>query len=965
MTPDRHHAPAGMRHQKKNKKIIRIATWNVKTLNEETKPEKVENIKKEAARLGLGILGMCEMRWIGTGKVQLDGYTIIYSGEQKRMRGVGIMLDKDHSKALKGYWALSSRVLLVKLSAKPLDINIIQAYAPTAESSEEDLEQFYSDIETALKHCKSFENTIIQGDFNAKVGKGFPNGNLGNFGLGERNERGDKLVEWAMANNFIIGNTIFQQPRRRLWTWKSPSGHKNQIDYILIKKRFQNALLSCKTYPGADCNSDHVPVVGRLRLKLRKLKSKSQNTKLDLALLKADPIVKEKYAVEVKNRFELLEHRDDTEEQWENLKECITSAANETIPTLKRKRKQKWMTDEILCLLDKRRESLRDSEQYKTIQAEITTKCCEAKEQWLNNMCDQVEHLFSQDTKSMHAKIKEISGRKNACSSSGCIRAKDGTIVIEKDKILERWAEYIKDLYEDENRHEDFNVRNNFEGPPISRDEVRHAIRKIKSGKAAGPDNIAIELIEALEEFGIVKLTTFLGNIYETGKIPGELLKSVFIALPKKPGAIECELHRTISLMSHITKILLRIIMLRARNRVKPEIGAEQCGFVEGKGTTNAIYILRAIIERSLEVGQDLYFCFIDYTKAFDTVKHEEIMNMLQDINVDGKDLRIIRNLYWQQTAAIRIESEISEYQKIKRGVRQGCVLSPDLFSLYSEVIMRKIENMPGVAIGGHNINNLRYADDTVLIATSERNLQALVDTINEESEKLGLGLNKKKTETMVISKKKEIPRCKIQLNGTTLKQVENFKYLGVWITSDGRCATEIRSRIAQAKSAFQNMKNILTNQKLAIKTRCRVLGSYILPILMYGCEAWNISQKLESNIKAAEMWFLRRMLKVSYKDRVTNQHVLERVGTEQTLLKDIRKRQSKFFGHVMRRKGLEHLVTTGMVNGRRGRGRPREKMIDRLSLWLKVEKPTLVMRHTCNREGWRSLVADAYRHGT
>ena len=140
---------------------------------------------------------------------------------------------------------------------------------------------------------------------------------------------------------------------------------------------------------------------------------------------------------------------------------------------------------------------------------------------------------------------------------------------MEKDKILERWAEYIKDLYEYENRNENFSVRNNFEGPPIIRDEVRHAVKKIKSGKAAGPDNIAIEHIEALKEFGVAKLTSFLNNIYETGKIPEELLTSVFIALPKKPGAIECELHRTISLMSHITKILLRIIMLRARNRVK------------------------------------------------------------------------------------------------------------------------------------------------------------------------------------------------------------------------------------------------------------------------------------------------------------------------------------------------------------------------------------------------------------
>ena len=118
------------------------------------------------------------------------------------------------------------------------------------------------------------------------------------------------------------------------------------------------------------------------------------------------------------------------------------------------------------------------------------------------------------------------------------------------------------------------------------------AIKHIRHGKATGPDNISIEMIEALEDFGIIQLTTILNQIYETGNIPEDLMKSMFVTLPKRPGTIDRELHRTISLMSHVTKILLRIIMMRSRNKVRPEIAAEQCGFVEGKGTANAIFMV-------------------------------------------------------------------------------------------------------------------------------------------------------------------------------------------------------------------------------------------------------------------------------------------------------------------------------------------------------------------------------------
>ncbi|GFR85386.1 RNA-directed DNA polymerase from mobile element jockey-like [Elysia marginata] len=185
---------------------------------------------------------------------------------------------------------------------------------------------------------------------------------------------------------------------------------------------------------------------------------------------------------------------------------------------------------------------------------------------------------------------------------------------MEKDKILERWAEYIHKLFDDNRKHDHNVMKRNFAGRPIMKDEVRAAIRKMKAGKATGPDGVAVEMMEALKEYGVEKLTPFLNEIYDTGEIPTDISRSVFIAHPKKPGATECELHRTISLMSHVTKILLRVVMIRIRNKIKPEIADEQYGFLEGKGTTNAIYTLGTLIQRAIEVQKDVYLCVIVYT---------------------------------------------------------------------------------------------------------------------------------------------------------------------------------------------------------------------------------------------------------------------------------------------------------------------------------------------------------------
>ena len=226
------------------------------------------------------------------------------------------------------------------------------------------------------------------------------------------------------------------------------------------------------------------------------------------------------------------------------------------------------------------------------------------------------------------------------------------------------------------------------------------------------------------------------------------------------------------------------------------------------------------------------------------------------------------------------------------------------------------------------------------------------------------LKLNINKTVTVVISMKADAPRCNLRLKNNMLQQVDSFKYLGSTINNDGRSTKEIRIRIAQAKRAFAELSKILTNPRISFKTRKRILDCYINPIIMYGSEAWTINNKAMSSIDATEMWCFRRMLKISYLDRVTNEEVLRRAGEKRRLCNNILKSQATFFGHVMRRGKIEHLVTSGKIHGKRSRGRQREKITDCLSCWLR-ETPINIMHAVGDRARYRAMIANAHEHGT
>ena len=192
-------------------------------------------------------------------------------------------------------------------------------------------------------------------------------------------------------------------------------------------------------------------------------------------------------------------------------------------------------------------------------------------------------------------------GSKKGIYRNNIIKDKDGNILVDVDEIKNRSEEYVNMLYKD-NRGEIQKFDGALSGPPIMQDEIRAAIRAMKKGKAAGEDGIVIEIIEATEEFGIRKITDLANRIYESGYIPNAKRESVFVAIPKKSGALECSTHRTIGILSQLGKVLVRVVMNRLRGKINKRVLEEQYGFRKGKSTTNAIIALRMIIERSVEM---------------------------------------------------------------------------------------------------------------------------------------------------------------------------------------------------------------------------------------------------------------------------------------------------------------------------------------------------------------------------
>ena len=236
-------------------------------------------------------------------------------------------------------------------------------------------------------------------------------------------------------------------------------------------------------------------------------------------------------------------------------------------------------------------------------------------------------------------------------------------------------------------------------------------------------------------------------------------------------------------------------------------------GFRKGRRTRDQIANICWIIIKAREFQKNIYFCFIGYAKAFDCMGQNKLWKILKDKGIPDHLTCLLRNLFAGQEATVRTGHGTTDWFQTGKGVHQGCILSPCLFNLYAEYIMRNAEleeTQAGIKIARRNINNLRYADDTTLMAESEE-LKSLLMKVKEESEKVGLKLNIQKTKIMASG-----PMTSWQIDGKTMETVRDF-ILGGSITADGDCNHEIKRHLLLERKAMTNLDSILKSRDITL----------------------------------------------------------------------------------------------------------------------------------------------------
>jgi len=319
---------------------------------------------------------------------------------------------------------------------------------------------------------------------------------------------------------------------------------------------------------------------------------------------------------------------------------------------------------------------------------------------------------------------------------------------------------------------------------------------------------------------------------------------------------------------------MLKILQARLQQYVNRELPDIQAGFRKGRGTRDQIANICWIIKKARELQENIDFCFIDYAKAFDCVDHNKLWKILKEMGISDHLNCLLRNLYAGQEATVRTGHGTTDWFQIGKGVRQDCILSPCLFNLYAEYIMRNAgleEAQAGIKIARRNINNLRYADDTTIMAESEEELKSLLMKVKEESEKVGLKLNIQKTRIMVSG-----PITSWEIDGET---VAAFIFWGIKITADGDGSHEIKRCLLLGRKVMTNLDIMLKSRDITLPINICLVKAMVFPVVMYGCESWTVKKAEHRRIDAFELWCWRRLLRLPWTAGRSNQSIQKEIS--------------------------------------------------------------------------------------
>ena len=504
-----------------------------------------------------------------------------------------------------------------------------------------------------------------------------------------------------------------------------------------------------------------------------------------------------------------------------------------------------------------------------------------------------------------------------------CIKDGAGQLLVKDEEIKHRWREYFDKLFNGENESSTIELNDSFDETSmrfvrhIQESEVKEALKRMKGGKAMGPDCIPIEVWKGLGDIAIVWLTKLFNLIFRANKMPEEWRRSILVPIFKNKGDVQsCTNYRGIKLMSHTMKLWERVIKHCLRRM--PSVTKNQFGFMPGRSTMEAIFLVRQLMERYREQKKDLHMVFIDLEKAYDKIPRNVMWWALEKHKVPTKYITLIKDMYNNVVTSVRTSDVDTDDFPIKIGLHQGSALSPYLFALVMDEVTRGIQgDIPWCML---------FADDVVLVDDSRTGVNRKLELWRQTLESKGFRLSRTKTKYMMCGF--STTRCEeeeVSLDGQVVPQKDTFRYLGSMLQEDGGIDEDVNHRIKAGWMKWRQASGILCDKRVPQKLKGKFYRTAVRPAMLYGAECWPTKRRHVQQLGVAEMRMLRWMCGHTRKDRVRNDDIRDRVGVAPIEEKLVQHRL-RWFGHIQRRPP-EAPVHSGRLkraeNVKRGRGRP------------------------------------------
>ncbi|XP_053951406.1 uncharacterized protein LOC128858879 [Anastrepha ludens] len=843
--------------------------WNVRTLSEALK---LEEICSEMDTYNLDIIGLSETHWIGVGNIETrPGYHFLYSGNsESKLYGVGILVKPAAYRSFLGHCPISERILTARFKTVTGNLTIIQCYAPTELKEYGEKDKFYQSLEETLDDVPEGDTIIVAGDFNARVGTDNTRFELvmGKHGMGEKcNDNGNRLKNLAEKRKLFIGGTGFEHAAAEKYTYVQKRGGRQQIDHILINQSQKERLVDVCNERQADINTDHLLVVAKLDLQLCMV------NKFELKALK-DVQIPANYRCKLREAIASPA----TTPTCANIDEILKQVACETLGQLYN-REQSWLSKttweriesrkKLKCRLEKsenEEERKQMRQEYNAIQQEIRELAKEDEAQYNATAAMRIteEEIAVQlrDFRAQHCEYKQLTvaqphltplkERKNSGPrrSSRQAARREAHIQSEANNCrptnelkssIEAGAAAagtrttamrpcIKQLKEgrtsiDHKAHAAPMTKKENElinlAPPTA-NEIETAVKQLKIKEPSNPKDIPIQLLQ----HGLDELLPIMQRIFETiwrRKLTSKCKPKV-LKLNAAPAVLQ--------------RILVAIIHQRMAPMLQSALRVEQRGCGRRASCIDLVGAVRSIIKKLN--GKPLVLLFLHFEAPYETMRRTAIWERLRFLGIPEELVLLIEALYLTFDAR-------------PVGVREDCELSRLLCALVLDGVLAETNCIVGKGIeltASRVLCDLAYGDDICFLTDKLESMQRKMEVLIKQAENVGLQVDFDKTKVMSWNvENMEKLRITVGEKVFSIENVKKHNYLGCLLSKHANTDAAAAERIDLARCKFKEWQTVWESRKLVESEKLDIFRKIIMPVLLYGSEAWTLSKQARNRL--------------------------------------------------------------------------------------------------------------------